>query len=84
MESTSFFKEHPFDKELPESYRARQRKSWVTTGLAPLTGVAPLRERFFKVDESRIDDLTRMGLSLAEAESILQIIDRNEQVSFVF
>lgn len=77
QEQQSYFTPHPFDKCLPETYTQRKRKSWVTSGLSPLTGVAPIRERFFKLDESRIDDLTRMGMTAAEAETILELVQND-------
>ena len=62
VEESTLWKNHEFDRQPHPSKKSRYGKKSVTHDLKPLKGVRPVRANFYKIDESRLDTLRRMGL----------------------
>ena len=62
-EEVPLFKNHFFDKRDPNKKQRRHKYGFVTNGLRPLKGVTTIRTKFYKIDESKINELHRRGIT---------------------
>ena len=57
------FKNHRFDVPIPNKTARRHKYGYVTSDLKPLKGVTTIRSDFYKINEQKLNELHRMGLT---------------------
>lgn len=55
------YRMHAFDKPETTIRKKKWRKDTISFGNAPLRGILPLRQLYYRVNEARIKSTTRMG-----------------------
>ena len=56
------FPNHNFDKIIKKKKKKRHKHGHLSNNLAPLHGVRPVRTNYFKIDESKINELNCQGI----------------------
>ena len=61
-----FWKDHQFDVVTNVKKNSKYDRASFTHGLKPMKGVRPIRTRYYKIDEQKLNTLKRMGLDSSD------------------